>query len=533
MRKQEPIHPSAISSATDKAKNALSDQLPLPHQAIAVLQRLQRSSGTSIGAQGILVLQRTVGNTAVQRLLAPPPTAGTLVIQRGSKDEDTPKKKRKKPQKNSTKTKKGKISKKELNKISSVNLSSEEEEQDIKSNEESEALGYSEGKEDKDDESTESQEIQPPERLIRTYRRNKEQKATPKKNRYLFKSQQNYNYEELEKGKSTQIDVGIIKGKFHKGFGNQPFLSVNRNDYQSSAVASDYDSLTTAIKGDTTNEDKNTKEQLIAKDILTFIENGDEKIIEKYPPKTKLAISTLVQLTQYIEPHPSRLPGSDKLARASLRRISKGESTFKAEFNRKDGNFVPARVKKKSKNAKQGGNFGGQEAGRALFGVPKKKNDKAELQNILTPNVQATIDEMSDSSAELDAPLLQNNTKQMPELDDLNSFELEGNESDVQENSEIMWDPESKKYFNPKTDPLRALESMDDSEEEDEEEFTEPIGQNEVQSDVIDSEDTIRFTQPRVQNDSKSSTDDSDNEDGDDWQRMVNLSNKIKKNKKN
>ena len=100
----------------------------------------------------------------------------------------------------------------------------------------------------------------------------------------------------------------------------------------------------------------------------------------------------LIQLTQFIEPHETRVPGIDKLARSFLTQIAAGKRTFREVFNRKDGLFVVARA------TKGGSKYGGQEAGRTLVGMPAKKSDKASKEEIWTPKIEEAALEMSDSS---------------------------------------------------------------------------------------------------------------------------------------
>ncbi|HZU30530.1 MAG TPA: hypothetical protein VFB79_05410 [Candidatus Angelobacter sp.] len=218
-------------------------------------------------------------------------------------------------------------------------------------------------------------------RLIRSNNRNESEKSQPVVERSIFDLQQSSSYG----FENNVIDDGMLKGSFRRGWGSQPFLSLNKNDFGGAVVKSDYDAIIAVFQKDPHNE------WTIAEDILAKIDHGTEP--KGYSNETLRAMSTLIQLTQVIESHGSRVPGVDKYARASLSMILNGKSTFHAEFNRKDGNYLPAR-------AKVGGSkFGGQEATLALVGKPKKSH-KAKRKDVVNPGVLATLAEMSDSSGD-------------------------------------------------------------------------------------------------------------------------------------
>lgn len=222
----------------------------------------------------------------------------------------------------------------------------------------------------------------PVNRLIRSHERNLKEKAEPKKERSLFDLQKSSSYGFT----NTDINEGFLKGSYRKGWGGQPFLSLNKDDYGGSVVGSDYDAIV-AVLG------KQPDQQRVAEAILARIDHGTEPT--GYPAEILRAMSTLIQLTQVIESHDSRVTGSDKWARASLTRILNAESSFHLEFNRKDGNYLPAR-------AKSGGSkFGGQEAALALIDKPKKSH-KARRKDVLTTGVSETLAELSESSGEED-----------------------------------------------------------------------------------------------------------------------------------
>ena len=225
----------------------------------------------------------------------------------------------------------------------------------------------------------------PVDRLIRSHNRNLGEKSEPVKERSIFDLQQSSSYG----FDNNVIDEDILKGSFRKGWGSQPFLSLSKDDFGGAVVKSDYDSIIAVFK-----KDKKHSEPVIAEDILARIDHGT--VPKGYSDETLRAMSTLIQLTQVIESHSSRVPGVDKYARASLTRILNAESTFHAEFNRKNGNYLPAR-------AKSGGSkFGGQEAILAVVGKPKKSH-KAKRKDVMSPGVLATLAEMSDSSGDEDS----------------------------------------------------------------------------------------------------------------------------------
>lgn len=262
-------------------------------------------------------------------------------------------------------------------------------------------------------------------RLEKAFFRNKNRKALPsssqfKKMRAIFHRQSRLNYgfpsrvlNEEMKGQDGSNSVvsydskqnpryrrdydqihlgGGSGGYFRRGWGGQPFLYLDSDAYDDSMIKSNYDEIIANFKGNDASE---------ARRMLRIIENDEE------PGKDikGQARSLIVLLTQFIEAHNSRIPGSDKLARALLRRIALGQLTFKTAFNRRNGLFVSAWNKSKGK-----AKAGGQVAGRALFGKNALKNDKysyedleADLGNELVDELATTVnDYYSDSSDDED-----------------------------------------------------------------------------------------------------------------------------------
>ncbi len=253
------------------------------------------------------------------------------------------------------------------------------------SDEEEESESSESEKESEEDEEEEEEEERPAEveRLARSHQRNLLSKAKPAHERSNYEGQQkhNYGYDEPE------IDEGLVKASFRRGYGGQPFFSMKKEDYGGAVVASDYDALASKLaKG-------GDAEKETAQDILDTITSGGDLDATKYTDEERRAAATLSGLTQFIEPHSTRIPSTDKYARASLRRIAEGDSTFKREFNRKSGNFVPARAKK------GGSKFGGQEATRALLGMGKER-DTATFEDVYNSDVGETLKYLSSSSEE-------------------------------------------------------------------------------------------------------------------------------------
>jgi hypothetical protein len=224
-------------------------------------------------------------------------------------------------------------------------------------------------------------------RLLRTVDRNSEKKAKPKKKKKLFEGQKKHNYGFDD----TTIDEGFLKGTFRKGQGDQPYLSVNKKNYGQAVLETDYDAMVSALE-DAVQAGEGTQAE-IAQAMLSWIENEDVKL-SKFGNKTQRAMAQFIMLTQIIEAHAARVPGTDKLARASLRRIAMGVSTFHKEFNNVSGSFLPAWAKK------AGARFGGQEAIKTVTRHNRPKSHKAQLSDTLDNDTMDTIRYMSESSGD-------------------------------------------------------------------------------------------------------------------------------------
>ncbi|MFN8711290.1 MAG: hypothetical protein ACK5Z2_00460 [Bacteroidota bacterium] len=221
-------------------------------------------------------------------------------------------------------------------------------------------------------------------RLRRTNLRNRKQKATPQNDRDVFEYQELHSYGYDNK----LIEYGDVKGDFYKGpFVNQPYLRIDKDDYKLKVKPkTNYDDIISGLE-------KYEDDAKLAQIILDKIYEGVE-LPKKLNSTIKANAALLIQLTQFIENHDTRIPGVDKLARSFLKKISEGELTFREVFNRKNGLFVVAR-------AKGGGSkYGGQEAGRTLFGLEPKKSDKSKLFEIWSSEIEEVANDMSDSSDE-------------------------------------------------------------------------------------------------------------------------------------
>ncbi|WP_186061127.1 eCIS core domain-containing protein [Burkholderia gladioli] len=240
------------------------------------------------------------------------------------------------------------------------------------------------------------------EKLARSRVRNKFKKARPKGRRRIIKKQAkfNYGYKEADLARLlggdpdagqalipynpqlnpdinpaySQIDLGDTRGYYRRGFGGQPFLYLDSSAYSDKQIPSNYDDVIAHFKG---------QDAEVAFDILSAIESGETSGKDRQSQ----ARSLFLLLTQFIEPHSTRVPGADKLARALLRRIALGQLTFQQAFNRKNGLFVSAWA------TKGGAPKGGQVAGRALFGFSKDA-DRYDLESLEDYLGDSLVDEL-------------------------------------------------------------------------------------------------------------------------------------------
>lgn len=216
------------------------------------------------------------------------------------------------------------------------------------------------------------------EAVERSRDRNNNGKAMPWRDREILEAQQTYSYGYDQ----TSIKYGELSGGFHKGWGGQPFMHGSKTDYDALVAK-----LTSA---------QGITESTIASTIFGVIDHGDG-VLKYLPESIRDAAWKLIQLTHIVEPHSSRFPGSDKLARALLRAIVDGKATFKQCFNCKNGLFLPGWRKK------AGAVCGGQQAMRIYLGDDRKKTDDLnidlnKLTKIISEMPQVLSGGMSDSS---------------------------------------------------------------------------------------------------------------------------------------
>lgn len=362
-----PAHPLPVSKLATAPSSAVTEQ-DLLQRAATALQRVQTPLGATVRPQDVLVLQRTLGNRAVQRLLAPTPVSSTPVIQRG----------RKKIKQEEAQKKEGQIQKPRTQQEQKKKIKKEAKRTDTTV---ANAIVADGGQ-------VTPKSNNPIDRLRRSALRNKDKKATPKKPRNLHEAQQKHSYGYDH----PKIDTGLVKGSFSKGYGGQPNFIMNSNDYDGAVVKNDYDAIVAVIQEETRQKDA-PREAEIAMDLMAYIDTGRfDK--EKYSPQMCRAAATLISLTQFMESHETRELSADKWARACLRAIAGGTSTFKTEFNRKTGNYIPARA------TKAGAKAGGQEATRLALGKERKESDKATKEQVLHDGWDASLAFLSESSEE-------------------------------------------------------------------------------------------------------------------------------------
>lgn len=273
-------------------------------------------------------------------------------------------------------------------------------------------------------------------KLRRSRLRNRFKKATPKSERGIFRKQakDNYGYRNADIARLvagnpeastaltlynpalnpginpaySQIGLGDTKGYYRKGFGGQPFLYLDSEAYDDKQIPSNYDDVIARFKGN---------DAEVAFEILSAIESGQSSGKDQEAQ----AKSLFLLLTQFIEAHSTRVPGSDKLARALLRRIALGQLTFQQAFNRKNGLFVSAWAKK------GGAPQGGQVAGRALFGF-SKDTDRYDLEKLEAYLGDKLVDELLqtiDGYYSDDSDTEDDDEDLAPSIDDKDSASLE------------------------------------------------------------------------------------------------------------
>ena len=173
--------------------------------------------------------------------------------------------------------------------------------------------------------------------------------------------------------KGTELEVRLPSGLIASniGRGDAPYISSNKGNYEGAAVKPTYDDMAKVLsKGGrkrqgqlaeaglkmARNEEesvstregfKSNRKKKEKKEIKTVEYSGLElnNIVPNITPQEKRGLGQLVAITHLAEQHTNRTPSSGTLARASLTKIAEGHSTFRGEFNSKNGNYTPARAK--------------------------------------------------------------------------------------------------------------------------------------------------------------------------------------------
>ena len=180
-------------------------------------------------------------------------------------------------------------------------------------------------------------------------------------------------------GPYTRHELGSGPYSTTKGrYGDQPFIQTRKTDYNKADVGLDYDDIVRVLnqddpdaakiklapKKDPDDPDEEgedapdadyPKQEKMASDMLEHTK-GKDVDFSGYTDEERRAMTHLMAITQVAEEHPNRTPGSAPFARASLKRIADGDSTFGKEFSRgkkteanegdraMKGNYVPAHV---------------------------------------------------------------------------------------------------------------------------------------------------------------------------------------------
>jgi hypothetical protein len=232
-------------------------------------------------------------------------------------------------------------------------------------------------------------------RILRSNARNANKKAEPTNDRTIFNLQKQFSYgfvshmsaavkaraaglpADEQTGENnpahTHMNYADTGAYYRKGQGGQPYLTLNKSIY-GTLIDSDYDTLISKFAAGT--------DKAVASKILGNIRHGTALGITTEGQ----AMAALVYLTQVIEPHQTRVPGVDKLARAQLRAIEAGKRTFADVFNRFDGEFFVAWNKKNGKAP-----AGGQVAARALLGK-SKPGENYTVPETLKKRLKETVD---------------------------------------------------------------------------------------------------------------------------------------------
>jgi hypothetical protein len=131
-----------------------------------------------------------------------------------------------------------------------------------------------------------------------------------------------------------QTDAGPYSTR--RGWGGQPFVQTRQANFNNAGMRGDYDSLVATL-----NSADPIRQENMAEAMLTHMQ-GQRVNFGQFTDGERHAMTLMMGITQNAEE--ARTPGSAAFARASLRNIADGVSTFSEEFNRQNGAYVPAHV---------------------------------------------------------------------------------------------------------------------------------------------------------------------------------------------
>lgn len=131
-----------------------------------------------------------------------------------------------------------------------------------------------------------------------------------------------------------QTDAGPYSTR--RGWGGQPFVQTQQANFNNVGMRGDYDSLVATL-----NSADPIRQENIAQAMLTHMQ-GQPVNFGRFTDGERHAMTLMMGITQNAEEN--RTAGSAAFARASLRNIADGVSTFSEEFNRQNGAYVPAHI---------------------------------------------------------------------------------------------------------------------------------------------------------------------------------------------
>jgi hypothetical protein len=131
-----------------------------------------------------------------------------------------------------------------------------------------------------------------------------------------------------------QTDAGPYSTR--RGWGGQPFVQTQQANFNNVGMRGDYDSLVATL-----NSSNPIRQENMAQAMLTHMQ-GQPVNFDRFTDGERHAMTLMMGITQNAEE--ARTPGSAAFARASLRNIADGVSTFSEEFNRQNGAYVPAHI---------------------------------------------------------------------------------------------------------------------------------------------------------------------------------------------